>query len=58
MKLYDVPENSKLLIGDEEYTFHHTDCMHSYCTNKDGNVCHFSANTEFTKENNLYILKN
>ena len=57
MKLYDVPKKSKLVIGDEEYLFLGIDGIHSYCTNKDGNVCHFSANAEFTKENNLYILK-
>jgi len=45
-KLYDVPPNSRVIIGGCEYLFHHVDGMYSYCTDKDGYAYHFAAWTE------------
>lgn len=57
MKLYEVPNNSKIIVKDKIKTppasipikrgdilqFHHIDGMYSYCTNKDGEVVHLAA---------------
>ena len=58
MKLYDVPRNSNIRILDKKIRvppaaimpkkddvlfFKNIDGMFSYCTNKDGNVCHIAA---------------
>lgn len=46
MKLYDVPNDSKILVGDTVLTFHHIDGMYSYCVDEHGNVHHIAAWTE------------
>lgn len=48
MKLYDVPRNTWVRsiepgAEDLEFKFHHIDGMYSYCTDKEGNVCHYQA---------------
>lgn len=51
MKLYDVPNNTKVRLNDDEgnyldLLFHHLDGMYSYCTDDNGNVVHLAAWTE------------
>ena len=46
MKLYEVPRDSLIQVGDEFLIFHHIDGMYSYCTNEDGDVFHLPAWTE------------
>ena len=54
MKLYEVPNNSKIIVKDEIKTppasipiqkgdilqFYHIDGMYSYCKNENGDVVH------------------
>lgn len=46
MKLYDIPNNSKIRINNQVLTFHKLDGMYSLCTDEDGNTCHLVAWTE------------
>ena len=46
MKLFEVPENTRIKIGELELNFHHVDGMYSYCTTDDGKVVHPSAFTD------------
>lgn len=47
MKLYEVPRNSYIKLGNGEvYFFDHIDGMYSYCKDKEGNVLHFAAWSE------------
>ena len=61
MKLYEVPNNSKLVIDTDsskkELTFHHIDGMYSYITDEDDNVYHLYANQEMEKVNEHYEIK-
>lgn len=54
IKLYEVPRNSRIVIGDgKELNFSHVDGMYSYCTDDEGNVVHLAAWTEVqVKEKN------
>jgi len=40
MKLYDVPPNSKIKIGDTILDFKHIDGMYSLCYTQDGKRVH------------------
>ena len=46
MKLYEVPRNSRIKMGEIELNFKHVDGMYSYCTDDDGNVIHPASWTE------------
>lgn len=46
MKLYDVPNNSKIRVNNQVLTFHKLDGMYSLCTDEYGNTCHLSVGTE------------
>ena len=47
MKLYNVPRNSTIVLGNGlELKFHHIDGMYSVCTDEDGNVYHIGASEE------------
>lgn len=61
MKLYEVPNNSKIRITDKDIKipvcapqlkkgdilwFGHIDGMYSYCKDKDGNLVHIAGWTE------------
>lgn len=60
MKLYDVPNNSRIRVIDgtvsrppgdaaplgETLTFHHIDGMYSYCKTDDGETVHLAAWTD------------
>lgn len=46
MKLYEIPRNSYIKVGDEVFHFHHVDGMYSVCYNKDMKVVHLNASTE------------
>ena len=49
MKLYDVPDNTKIVLPDNtELLFHHIDGMYSFCTDDKGNVYHHAAWTKVT----------
>ncbi len=64
MKLYEVPNNSKIIVKDKIKTppdsisvkkgdvlqFHHTDGMYSYCENENGDVVHLVAWAEVEKQ--------
>lgn len=43
MKLYDVPRNTRIKVGDQELLFHHIDGMYSFCTDEKGLVHHIVA---------------
>ena len=43
MKLYNVPNNTWILVDDQELFFHHVDGMYSYCTDRNGCVYHIAA---------------
>lgn len=53
VKLYDVPRNTTILLGDEELLFCHIDGMYSYCKDSQGNVVHLAAWTEVLIKENL-----
>lgn len=69
MRLYDVPEGSKLKvmvtgIKDGKYvekeqivTFHHIDGMYSYITTDDGETLHLAAITPMKKVGDYYQIK-
>ena len=40
MKLYDVPRNSKIKIGDDILDFKHVDGMYSLCYTEGGEPVH------------------
>ena len=46
MKLYDVPRNTRIKVGDLELNFKHIDGAYSLCHDKDGNPVHLAAWTE------------
>ncbi len=46
MKLYDVPRNTKVKIGDVVLDFKHVDGMYSKCYTEDGKLVHPAAWTE------------
>ena len=49
MKLYDVPNNSTIVLEDGmELEFKHIDGMYSYCVTKDNKVVHLQACTDVT----------
>lgn len=58
MKLYEIPEGSKIKIDEGIITFHHIDGMYSYCTFDDGltedSVVHLSANLPLKKVGDYY----
>ncbi len=63
MKLYEIPQESKLLIetrrspDGELFTFHHIDGMYSLCTaDEDGKYLHLSASAPLKKEKDYYII--
>lgn len=43
MKLYEVPNNTMIVIDSIELLFHHIDGAYSYCTDSDGCVHHVAA---------------
>lgn len=45
-KLYEVPRDTRIKVGDTELTFRSIDGMYSYCTTDDGGVVHLAAWTE------------
>lgn len=45
-KLYNVPRNTTIRLGETELFFHHVDGMYSYCTTQDGDIAHLAAWTE------------
>ena len=46
MKLYDVPRNSKIKVGDSVLDFKHVDGMYSLCYTEDGKPVHLHACTD------------
>ena len=46
MKLYDVPRNTRIKVGDRELNFHRIDGAYSYCTTDKGEPVHLAAWTE------------
>lgn len=65
MKLYDIPENSKirLLIGGEETreevcTFHHVDGMYSYITTPGGHAVHLHCASPVKLVDGVYEVEN
>jgi hypothetical protein len=46
MKLYDVPKNTKIRVGDVPLMFHHIDGMYSLCTDEHGHPVHLAAWTD------------
>ena len=46
MKLYDVPRNTRIKVGDLELNFKHIDGMYSLCQTDDGETVHLAAWTE------------
>lgn len=47
MKLYNVPRNTKVKLGDGVVLlFHHIDGMFSVCTDENGDIYHISASEE------------
>ena len=46
MKLYDVPNNSKIKVAGHILDFKHVDGMFSLCYDKDGEPVHIAAWTE------------
>lgn len=46
MKLYDVPNNTLIKVGETILKFHHLDGMYSFCTTEDGQVAHIFAGQE------------
>lgn len=57
MKLYEIPEGSKIKTEKGIITFHHIDGMYSFCT-ADGvtgnNIVHLNASTPLKKEGDYY----
>ena len=57
MKLYEIPQGSKIKIDEGLITFHHTDGMYSYCTAdwlKKDNVIHLAVYTPLKKVKDYY----
>lgn len=52
MKLYDVPRNSVIKIGEKELYFFHVDGMYSFCKDKYGQILHPSAMTDIISYDN------
>lgn len=51
MKLYDVPNNTQVVLNDGvKLKFHHIDGMYSYCTDSENNVYHIAAWEEVSIE--------
>jgi hypothetical protein len=46
LKLYEVPRNTRIKVGETELNFKQIDGMYSYSTDDDGNVVHLPAWTE------------
>lgn len=46
MRLYDVPNNSKIKIGNQTLDFKHVDGMYSLCYTEDGKPVHPACFTE------------
>jgi hypothetical protein len=55
-KLYQLPEKSKLYIGDEVVIFGHIDGLYSYCwlENDKKRIVHIKATTMFRKYRDGY----
>ena len=55
MKLYEIPNGSKLLMGGREILFHHVDGAYSLCTAvEDGKTMHIYAYSEWDKKGDYY----
>jgi hypothetical protein len=46
VKLYEVPRDTRIKVGDIELNFRSIDGMYSYCTTDNGEVVHLAAWTE------------
>lgn len=59
MKLYEIPEKSKLYIEDEIIIFGHIDGLYSYCwfEEDDTKIVHIKATTELKKYKDGYKIK-
>ncbi len=62
MKLYEIPEKSKIKVHSEDGTTHiltflHLDGMYSLCETDQFESVHLSVNTPLEKEGDYYIIK-
>ena len=46
MKLYDVPRNTRIRVGEYELNFKHIDGMYSLSTTDEGELVHLAAWTD------------
>jgi len=44
-KLYELPRNTRLRVGEKDAMLHHVDGAYSYCTLGNGEVFHLGAST-------------
>ena len=46
MKLYKVPDDTKIIFRGAPLFFAHIDGMYSFCTTPDGEIVHLNASAE------------